>query len=142
MNGGIHAGQGFVRQKRSSEPSLPKNMRMLLVDDEPEICLLLQAILVRQGMTSTGAHSLAEARQSLKLGNYDGVFLDVNLPDGKGYELIPELKANYPHTRVIVISAMDQERTSAMNAGADLFLPKPLHLRTILGSLKEVGLVN
>ncbi len=115
---------------------------MLLVDDEPEICLLLQAILVRHGVASTGVHSLEEARKSLALGDYDGVFLDVNLPDGKGYELIPEVKANRPNTRVIVISAMDQERASAMNAGADLFLPKPLDLRTILGSLREVGLVH
>ena len=115
---------------------------MLLVDDEQEICLLLQAILAQQGISSTGAHSLGEARMSLKLGAFDGVFLDVNLPDGKGYELIPELKATYPHIRVIVISAMDQERTSAMNAGADLFIPKPLDRRTILGSLKEIGFSN
>lgn len=117
-------------------------MKMLLVDDEPEICLLLKAILLRQGLVSVGVHSLAEARQTLKLDEYDGVFLDVNLPDGKGYELIPELKASFPSTRVIVISAMDQERGSAMSAGADLFLPKPLDLRAILGSLREVGLVN
>ena len=117
-------------------------MKIRLVDDEPEICLLLKAILLRQGVVSMGVHSLAEARKSLQLGDYDGVFLDVNLPDGRGYELIPELKANRPDTRVIVISAMDQERASAMNAGADLFLPKPLDLRTILGSLREMGLVN
>ncbi len=117
-------------------------MKMLLIDDEPEICLLLQAILRRQGVTANGAHSLGQARESLKLGNYDGVFLDVNLPDGKGYDLIPELKRKHPNIRVIVISAMDQERASAMSAGADLFLAKPLHLHTILGSLKEVGLVH
>lgn len=117
-------------------------MNILLIDDEPEICLLLRAILARQGHASTSVHSLADARRSLEHGRYDGVFLDVNLPDGKGYELIPELKARYPHIRVIVISAMDQERPGAMNAGADLFLPKPMDLRTILESLKEVGLVN
>lgn len=117
-------------------------MRMLLVDDEPEICLLLEAILMRYGMDATGVNSLAEARKSLEAADYDGVFIDVNLPDGKGYELIPELKAIRPNTRVIVISAMDQERASAMSAGADLFLPKPLDLRTILGSLRHVGLVN
>ena len=117
-------------------------MNVLLIDDEPEICLLLQAILARQGITSTSANSLAEARENLKLGTFDGVFLDVNLPDGKGYDLIPELKATYPDIRVIAISAMDQERSSAMKAGTHLFLPKPLNLRTILDSLKEVGLVN
>lgn len=117
-------------------------MKILLVDDEPEICLLLKAILLRHGMTSTGVYSLAEARQTLELGDYDGVFLDVNLPDGKGYELIPELKAKFPSARVIVISAMDQERTSSLNAGADLFLSKPFDRHTVLGSLQQVGLVH
>lgn len=115
---------------------------MLLIDDESEICLLLRAILERHGVDSTGAHSLAEARRSLKLDHYDGVFLDVNLPDGKGYELIPEIKAAWPHIRVIVISAMDQEKPRAIMAGADLFLPKPFDLRLILQSLKDVGLLN
>ncbi|MBL0045296.1 MAG: response regulator [Flavobacteriales bacterium] len=117
-------------------------MNMLLVDDESEICLLLQAMLAQYGISSSSAHTLAEARQNLASGEYDGVFLDVNLPDGKGHELIPLLKNAYPDIRVIVISAMDQERTVAMAAGADLFLPKPFDRHTILGSLRQVGLVH
>jgi two-component system OmpR family response regulator len=115
---------------------------MLLVDDEPEILLLLRAILARQGIVSTGASSLGEARRNLALATYDGVILDVNLPDGKGYDLIPEIKRAWPHVRVIVISAMDQERAGSMQAGADAFLSKPLDRPTILQSLKDVGLSN
>ncbi len=142
MQTNTQAERRIEQHQRINVPSRTKKMKMLLIDDEQEICLLLQAILARQGVTSSVAHSLGEARQSLRLGAFDGVFLDVNLPDGKGYDLIPELKAIHPNIQVIAISAMDQERAGAMNAGADLFLPKPLDLRTILGSLKEVGLVN
>ncbi len=133
---------GRTIERQQLIPGRIMNPKILLIDDESEICLLLQAILARQGFHSTSAHSLKEARQSLKSARFDGVFLDVNLPDGRGYELIPELKMMYPSIRVIVISAMDQERHGAMNAGADLFIPKPLDLRTILGSLKDVGLLN
>jgi len=115
---------------------------MLLVDDEPEILLLMRAILARQGIDSTGAGSLGEARRNLAMNNYDGVILDVNLPDGKGYDLIPEIKRTWPHVRVIVISAMDQERAGSMKAGADAFLSKPMDRPTILQSLKDVGLSN
>ena len=141
MHNGLFTDQTVKRQQQLI-PSRIMNAKILLIDDEPEICQLLQAILARQGFVSSSAHSLMEARERLRSGWFDGVFLDVNLPDGRGYELIPELKTIYPHVRVIVISAMDQERNSAMNAGADLFLPKPLDLRTILGSLKDLGLSN
>jgi len=142
MYSGTSAERRSEGYQRVQEPSRGMKKNVLIVDDEPEICLLLQAILAKQGIAAISANSLAQARQNLQQGNYDGVFLDVNLPDGKGYELIPELKVGYPKIRVIVISAMDQERTNAMQAGTHLFLPKPLDLRTILASLKEVGLMN
>ncbi len=142
MHTGTNAEQRVERHQRIQGSDRGMKMNMLIVDDEPEICLLLQAILAKQGIAAISANSLAQARQNLEQGRFDGVFLDANLPDGKGYELIPELKAGQPQIRVIVISAMDQERTNAMQAGTHLFLPKPLDLRTILASLKEVGLMN
>lgn len=142
MYRGMNADRRVEQYQRIQEPGRGMKMNMLIVDDEPEICLLLEAILAKQGITAVSANSLAQARQSLQHGRFDGVFLDVNLPDGKGYDLIPELKAGLPKVRVIVISAMDQERTNAMHAGTHLFLPKPLDLRTVLSSLKQVGLTN
>jgi two-component system OmpR family response regulator len=117
-------------------------MKLLLVDDEQEICVLLNAMLARFGARSVMAHSVAEARGSFEEGPFDGVFLDVNLPDGKGYELIPAIRATSPGSRVIVISAMDQEREHAMAAGADLFLSKPLDRRTILEGMERIHLIG
>ena len=88
------------------------------------------------------AHSLEGARERFAEGPFDGVFLDVNLPDGKGYELIPSIRESSPDTRVIVISAMDQEKPNALDAGADLFLPKPLDRRTIVNGLRTVDLLS
>jgi two-component system, OmpR family, response regulator len=117
-------------------------MELLLVDDEQEICLLLKAIFSRYGARTTMAHSLAEAEEKLQEGPYDGIFLDVNLPDGKGYELIPAIKERSDQTRVIVISAMDQERQHAMEAGADLFIPKPLDRNAILQGMRKMELLD
>lgn len=117
-------------------------MKLLLVDDEQEICLLLNAMLTRYGASAVMAHSLAEARAHFTDGPFDGVFLDVNLPDGKGYELIPAIRSNSPGSRVIVISAMDQERQHALAAGADLFLAKPLDRRTIIDGLTSIRLLE
>ncbi len=126
---------------RMEQPLTPR-MKLLLVDDEQEICLLLNAMLNRYGAETTMAHSVQQAEVKLKDGPYDGIFLDVNLPDGKGYDLIPAIRANDPDTRVLVISAMDQERDHALLAGADLFISKPLDRRAILDSMRKVGLLD
>jgi len=111
----------------------------LLVDDEHEICELLSAMLRRTGTRCTFAHSLAEGRAALAQGEFDAVFVDVNLPDGLGYELIPEVKAARPDARCIAISAMDSERGRAVAAGADVFIPKPFNREAIFSSIRDLG---
>ncbi len=116
-----------------------KMKHALLVDDEQEICQLLSAILRRTGAECDFAHSIAEGRAALANGPYDAVFLDVNLPDGLGYDLIPEIKAVTPEARCIAISAMDTERNRAVAAGADVFIPKPFNRDIIFSSIRDLG---
>jgi two-component system OmpR family response regulator len=111
----------------------------LLVDDEPEICLLLSYMLRRAGVECVFAHSLEEGRQALANMHFDMVFLDVHLPDGLGYELVPAIKASNPVARSIAISAMDHEGPNALDAGADLFIAKPFDRSTILSSIRDLG---
>jgi two-component system, OmpR family, response regulator len=111
----------------------------LLVDDEPEICLLLSNMLRRAGVECVFAHSVEEGRLALTRSHFDMVFLDVNLPDGLGYELVADIKARDPDTRSIAISAMDNEERNALGAGADLFISKPFNRATILSSIRGLG---
>lgn len=112
----------------------------LLIDDEPEICLLLSYMLRRVGAECVFAHSLAEGRKALDNGHFDVVFLDVHLPDGLGYELVPMIKSMDPNTRAIAISALDTEGPRALKAGADLFIAKPFDRATVLSSIHDLGL--
>lgn len=110
--------------------------RALIVDDEPDICNLLSGLLGRAGYVCSVAHSMKEGRAVLDDEPYDAVFLDIHLPDGSGYDLIPAIRAQSARSRCVVISAVDAERASAMAAGADAFLPKPFtraQILTILG---------
>ncbi len=111
----------------------------LLVDDEPEICLLLCNMLRRVGTQCDMAHSVEQARAKLKTGNYDAVFLDIHLPDGLGYEVISVARERNPTARLIAISAVDTERDAAEKAGADLFVPKPFNREIILRSIQQLG---
>ncbi len=112
----------------------------LLIDDESEICFLLSKMLLRLGVECRAAYSLEQGRAALADGPYDAVFVDVHLPDGLGYEIIPEIRQRYPNTRVIAISAVDNEQIAATDRGADLFIPKPLSGGLIIGGLRSIGL--
>ena len=114
--------------------------RVLLVDDEPEICFLLRNLLQRAGMDCSIANSLLQARAELTTGKFDAVFLDVHLPDGLGYELISDVRKRTPGTRCIAISAVDAERGKAVQAGADAFIPKPFTKAQILKSIDMLTL--
>lgn len=114
--------------------------RVLLIDDETEICFLLSNVIRRAGAQCDMAHSLADGRAQLKKHDYSAVFLDIHLPDGLGYELIPEIRSQHPDARVIAISAVDNERMNATSRGADLFIAKPFDKLGILGGLRQLGL--
>jgi len=116
-------------------------MKFLLIDDETEICFLIRKVLERIGIHCDMAHSLAHGREHLGRGTYHAVFLDVHLPDGKGYELVPEIRQSQPGAHVIAMSAVDNERAHAEGSGVDYFLPKPFDKSSILGGLRALRII-
>ena len=113
---------------------------VLLVDDEPEICMLLSAMLRRNGAQCFSAHTLEEAKKVVASGlRFDAAFLDANLPDGMGYTLIPAIKSHSPDSACVAISAMDTEGANAEAAGADTFVAKPLSRQAIMDALRKLG---
>lgn len=114
--------------------------QILVVDDEVEICLLLSGMLKKMGFAVTYAHSVSEGLKKLIENNYDIVFLDLNLPDGLGFYLIPEVKKTNPDAKVIIISAYDGnvERQKASSEGASFFIPKPFNKKMIVNALEEL----
>lgn len=113
---------------------------VLLIDDEKEICFLLSKFLERLGAECQEAYSMEEGRSALSGKRYDAVFVDIHLPDGLGYDLIPEIRKAQPTARVIAISAVDNERLNATDRGADLFIAKPFDRTSLLGGLQQLGL--
>ncbi len=115
-------------------------MSVLVIDDEPEICFLVKNMLNRAGIECELAHSIAQGREQLRSGRFQAVLLDIHLPDGLGYQMIPEIRAFQPEASVIAISAVDQEQENATNKGADLFIAKPFDGSSILGGLRALGI--
>jgi two-component system, OmpR family, response regulator len=112
--------------------------RVLIVDDEADICLLLSGLLKRMGYQTTCAHFLEEGRLQLTRQEFDAVFLDLSLPDGVGFELLSYIRNINNSTKVVMISAFDgmAERNKASQEGADYFIGKPFNRKTIEQALQ------
>lgn len=114
-------------------------MRILLVEDEPEMARLIATAFARHGIVVDHAPSLAIAREAILGGVHDAVVLDRKLPDGDGLALIPELRrvAALP---VIVLSALGtaDQRVEGLDTGADDYLPKPFSVDELLARLRAV----
>lgn len=100
-------------------------MRMLIVDDETDIQLLLKRYFRKAGFETRSAGTLQDARGLVGPDwRPDIVLLDINLPDGLGTEFIPYLEAEAPAARIVIVSAyLQQVRQDEWSVHA--FLPKP-----------------
>lgn len=102
---------------------------VLLVDDEPDLCMLMQMTLSRIGIKTHMAHHLAQARHFLSEYKYDACITDLNLPDGNGIELVKYVTQHYPKTPIAVLTAYGNMdiAISALKAGAFDFVSKPIN---------------
>jgi two-component system, OmpR family, response regulator len=114
--------------------------KVLIVDDEADICFLIDKILRKRNLKTGFANNLAEAIESIQAETPSLIFLDNCLPDGLGMDIIPFIKEHYPHTQVVMVTANDSisDKIRAFQKGADDFLGKPLSLDLINASLDRM----
>ena len=118
--------------------------RVLIVDDEPDLCELLAITLGRMHLSSDAVHTLAAAREHLRDGQYDLCLTDMNLPDGDGLDLVAWMQTQPREVPVAVITAHGNVETAvrALKVGAFDFVSKPLDLadlRKLVGQAMKLA---
>lgn len=105
-------------------------MRVLLVEDDHVIGSAVRDHITASGHGVDWAQRLDIARDSLAVVDYELILLDMSLPDGRGLDLLGEIRAGGADTPVIIITAHDQisARIEGLNKGADDYLVKPFDL--------------
>lgn len=109
--------------------------RVLLLDDSELYRSVMMSMLEDAGFEVVEARRLSEARHRMRAGRYDVAVLDMQLEDGHGHELIPELREHVPNVRIVLLSA---DAVDAAARGADLSLSKlqePDEIVKSIGSL-------
>jgi len=100
--------------------------KILIIDDEGDLCLLLNILLDGKGMDIEHVQSIAKAEEYLLQERPALILLDNRLPDGFGIDFLSFLKNEHPTAKVIMISGVDAAAQDvALENGADAFLKKP-----------------
>ena len=115
---------------------------ILVVDDEPDLRMLYELTLLREGHRVETAGSLAEARAHLQVCRFDVLITDMRLPDGLGMELLHDLRSQQRKERAIVMTAYGsaENAVEALRYGAFDYLTKPVDLkqfRAVVASAME-----
>ena len=115
--------------------------RILIVDDEQDLCEILQYNLTAAGYEADVAYSAEEA-VSKGIGQYDLLLLDVMMPGLSGFELAERLKADEKtaHIPIIFITAKDAEDDTlqGFGLGADDYVTKPFSVREVVARVNAV----
>ena len=113
--------------------------KVLVVDDEIDICLLVTKQLQSLGFDASYALSIKDALNKAHVNQYNLFFIDLNLTDGSGYDLLQSLQDLKVDSKIIIISAYDGEEKKAIQKGASLFLAKPFTKLSISESLQKLN---
>ena len=118
------------------------SVKILVIEDEPDIRRNLEYNLGREGFNASSVGSLDEANEKLKSKKFDLILLDLMLPDGSGLDLCKKIKSDSETeaTPIIILTAKDDEvdKVVGFELGADDYVTKPFSVRELILRVKAI----
>ncbi|MGM0353619.1 response regulator transcription factor [Streptomyces sp. ECR3] len=123
-------------------------VRVLVVDDEPDLAEVVTGALRYEGWEVRSAASASAALREARAFRPDAVVLDIMLPDRDGLSVLRDLRAGQPHVCVLFLTARDtvEDRITGITAGGDDYVTKPFSLGELVarlcGLLRRAGMTR
>ncbi len=116
-------------------------MRILMIEDDRDLCGAVDIHLKSQGYTVDYAHDGEDGLHFARQNAYDLILLDRMLPGRSGVEVVSALRREGLSTPVLMITALDgiQDRVDGLDAGADDYLPKPFATEELLARIRALA---
>ena len=116
-------------------------MRVLIVEDQPNVSNYVKRALEEQGYAVDLAHTGQEALDWAEVVDYDLIVLDLMLPELNGLTVCRRLRAQGNQASILMLTARDtvDDRVAGLDAGADDYLVKPFDLKELLARLRAVA---
>lgn len=115
-------------------------MKLLIIEDDQILAKNFRQVLVNDGFVVDSSNTCEDGLAQIDINEYDCVVLDINLPDGSGFDLLFDLRKNENKTPVIVVTARGQveDRIKGLNLGADDYILKPVHANELIARIRAV----
>lgn len=116
-------------------------MRILLVEDDPQLAEVIQKGLAEHGFQVVHESTFDGGRSRAVLGSYEVIILDVMLPGGNGFDLCRALRHRGVGTPVLMLTARDtvDDRVQGLDSGADDYLVKPFAFRELVARVRALA---
>ena len=108
--------------------------RILIVDDDEDLCTMLGTILFSKHRNIESAYTLAQASTYLQQHEPHIILLDQNLPDGKGFDFLKKTTLSHPRAKIVMMTShtFKDDEQHPLKLGASYFMPKPFTLQAIV----------
>lgn len=115
-------------------------MKILIIEDEKSILDSVLQYFKKEHYLCEFATTSTEASEKIFLYKYDCIILDLNLPDGSGFDLIQEIQNKKDETGIVIVSARNslEDRLKGLDLGSDDYITKPFHLSELNARVKAV----
>lgn len=115
-------------------------MKILLIEDEPELRKSVKLFLHQEGYIVESANDFLKAKEKVGVYDYDCVLVDISLPLGNGLDIVKQLKQGKSQAGIIIISAKNSidDKILGLELGADDYLTKPFHLSELNARIKSI----
>ena len=115
-------------------------MKILLIEDEPELQKSIEQYLEMEGNIVEISPDFHHAQEKISIYDYDCILIDITLPNGSGLDLLKEIKLKKSKAGIIIISAKNSldDKVNGLDLGADDYLPKPFHLSELNSRIKAL----
>ena len=116
-------------------------MRLLLVEDDPELAAVIGDGLHNEHIEVSSARTFAEGRDRAILGSFDVIVLDVLLPGGTGFQLCRLIRERGIETPILMLTARDavEDRVRGLESGADDYLTKPFAFAELTARIRALA---
>ena len=117
-----------------------KQYNIIIADDNPEICKLLELYLEAEDFNVFIAHNGIEALKIMKSNDIDVAIFDIMMPHMNGYELTKEVR-KFSNVHILFLSAKDQDNDKivGLNIGGDDYITKPFNPLEVVARVKSVA---
>ena len=121
---------------------MPAIRKILIIDDEIDLCLLLKNYFLRKNYEVYVSHSMAEGLSAIDSFHPTLLFLDNNLPDGQGWQIAPTIAKNIPGIFIMLTSAFHPPMPAMPKDSNYKVIEKPIRIADLDKQLEDIAILS